>query len=123
MTLRVLVVDDESLARSRLIRLLADCTAPGALLVGEAADATQAMQCVQHQQVDVVLADIHMPGVDGLSLATSLRALPHAPTLVFVTAHDDPAERERGLAAGAQGFISKPVNPQQVLAALRRLLG
>jgi two-component system response regulator AlgR len=71
MTLRVLVVDDEALARSRLIRLLGDCTTPGVLVVGEAADAAQAMQCVQQQQLDVVLADIQMPGVDGLSLAAT----------------------------------------------------
>lgn len=119
MTLRVLVVDDESLARSRLIRLLADCTAPGALLVGEAADATQAMQCVQHQQVDVVLADIHMPGVDGLSLANSLRALPHAPPLVFVTAHAEHALQ--AFEVDAADYLTKPVRLERLQMMLQKV--
>jgi two-component system response regulator AlgR len=89
------------------------------LLVGEAADATQAMQCVQHQQVDVVLADIHMPGVDGLSLATSLRALPHAPTLVFVTAHAEHALQAFEL--DAADYLTKPVRLERLQIMLQKV--
>ena len=119
MTLRVLVVDDETLARSRLIRLLGDCTTPGVLVVGEAADAEQAMQCVQQQQVDVVLADIHMPGVDGLSLAASLRALPHAPALVFVTAYAEHALQAFEL--DAMDYLTKPVRLERLQGMLQKI--
>ena len=89
MTVKVLVVDDESLARTRLCSLLADCTQPSAQVLGEAANAVQAMEFLQHHDVDVVLADIHMPGMDGLSLAQTLRARSHPVAVVFITAYAD----------------------------------
>ncbi len=119
MTLRVLVVDDESLARSRLVRLLAECTAPGALVVGEAADAEQALQCVKYQQVDAVLVDIHMPGVDGLSLATSLHALPQAPVVVFVTAYAEHALQAFEL--DAVDYLTKPVRLERLQLTLQKI--
>jgi len=119
MALRVLIVDDEALARSRLRSLLADCTAPGALVVGEAANAAQAMQCVAHQAVDVVLADIHMPGGDGLSLAQSLRSLPHPPAVVFVTAHAEHALQAFELEA--MDYLTKPVRLERLQASLQKI--
>ncbi|MBA3057085.1 MAG: response regulator, partial [Gammaproteobacteria bacterium] len=61
MTLKVLIVDDEALARARLRTLLGDCTAPAARVEAEAANAAQALAWLQHHQVDVALIDIHMP--------------------------------------------------------------
>ena len=87
MSLRVLIVDDEALARSRLRRLLGECTAPAAEVVGEAANATDALQWLGRERFDLALLDIHMPGADGLKLAQVLRSLPDAPRVVFVTAH------------------------------------
>ncbi len=119
MALRVLIVDDESLARSRLKSLLADCTAPGALVVGEAANVAQALQCVAHQAVDVVLADIHMPGADGLTLAQSLRALPQPPAVVFVTAHTEHALQAFELEA--LDYLTKPVRLERLQASLQKV--
>ena len=119
MALRVLIVDDEALARSRLKSLLADCTAPGALLVGEAANLAQAMQCVAHQAVDVVLADIHMPGGDGLGLAQALRELPTPPAVVFVTAHTEHALQAFELAA--LDYLTKPVRLERLQASLQKV--
>ena len=89
--LKALVVDDETLARARMRTLLSDCKAPTVYCVGEAGNAVQAMEMLQHQVVDVALIDIHMPGADGLMLARSLQSLPQAPALIFVTAHTEHA--------------------------------
>mgnify|MGYP001296146465 CR=1 FL=1 len=69
MALKVLIVDDEALARSRLRTLLGDCTDPRAEVVGEAGNAVAAMEQIQRAPCDLVLLDIHMPGVDGMALA------------------------------------------------------
>ncbi|MCW2312094.1 LytR/AlgR family response regulator transcription factor [Rhodoferax antarcticus] len=119
MALRVLIVDDEALARSRLKSLLADCTAPGALVVGEAANLAQAMLCVAHQAVDLVLADIHMPGGDGLALAQALRALPSPPAVVFVTAHMEHALQAFELEA--LDYLTKPVRLERLQASLQKV--
>ena len=119
MVLRVLIVDDEALARSRLKSLLADCTAPGALLVGEAANVAQALQCVAQQAVDVVLADIHMPGDDGLALAQRLRALPQPPAVVFVTAYTEHALDAFELEA--LDYLTKPVRLERLQASLQKV--
>lgn len=118
MTLRVLVVDDEALARTRLRSLLADCTAPDALVVAEAANAADAVQCVTHQRVDLLLSDIHMPGADGLKLAQALRSLTNPPAVVFVTAFAEHAVQAFELEA--QDYLTKPVRLERLQAALQK---
>jgi len=119
MALRVLIVDDEALARSRLKSLLGDCTAPGALVVGEAATVAQALQCLAHQSVDLVLADIHMPGDNGLLLAQRLRALPQPPAVVFVTAYTEHALEAFELEA--MDYLTKPVRLERLQASLQKV--
>ena len=89
--LRVLLVDDEALSRLRLRSLLADCVDPACVVVGEAVTAPAALHWLTLHQADVVLLDIHMPGMDGLQLAERLRGLPWAPGVIFVTAHAEHA--------------------------------
>lgn len=119
MTLRVLLVDDEPLARARLKTLLADCSNPGARVVGEAACATEAMQLLAHHEADVVLLDIHMPGVDGLALAQHIRALPQPPAVVFVTAYAEHALQAFDL--DAVDYLTKPVRLERLQAALNKV--
>lgn len=119
MVLRVLIVDDEALARSRLKSLLADCSAPGARVVGEAANTAQALQCVSQQAVDLVLADIHMPGEDGLALAQRLRALPQPPALVFVTAYTEHALQ--AFEQAALDYLTKPVRLERLQDSLQKV--
>jgi len=119
MSLRILIVDDEALARARLKSLLADCNTPAATVVGEAANAVDAMRLVTHQAVDAVLADIHMPGADGLTLAQNLRALPHAPAVVFVTAYAEHAVQAFELEA--LDYLTKPVRLERLHAALQKI--
>jgi two-component system response regulator AlgR len=119
MTIRVLVVDDESLARNRLKTLLGDCREPQAQVLGEAANAVQAIDFLQHHEVDAVLADIHMPGADGLMLAQALRQLPHPPAVVFVTAFAEHAVQAFELEA--LGYLTKPVRLGRLQAALQKI--
>ncbi len=119
MPLRVLLVDDEPLARARLRTLLADCSAPAAAVQAEAANAAQAIGCLQRQAFDVALIDIHMPGADGLTLARTLRTLPAAPAIVFVTAHAEHALQAFEL--DAVDYLTKPVRLERLQAALQKV--
>lgn len=116
--LRVLVVDDEALARARLVTLLGDCRNPFALMQAQAAHAVQAMEYLQHQLFDVVLLDIHMPGTDGLALAKVLKALESPPALIFVTAHAEYAVQAFEL--DATDYLTKPVRLERLQAALQK---
>jgi two-component system, LytTR family, response regulator AlgR len=119
MKLTVLVVDDEALARARLRTLLGDCKTPAASVEGEAANATQAIELLRRQQFDVALLDIRMPGADGLTLAQALRALPHPPALVFVTAHAEHAVQAFELEA--VDYLTKPVRLERLQQALQKV--
>jgi two-component system, LytTR family, response regulator AlgR len=119
MSLKVLVVDDETLARSRLRTLLADCAAPNVVVGGEAANAAQAMELLQRVAFDAVLLDIHMPGADGLALARALRSLPQPPAVVFVTAHAEHAVAAFELEA--VDYLTKPVRLERLQVALQKV--
>jgi two-component system, LytTR family, response regulator AlgR len=117
--LRILVVDDEALARLRLRTLVGDCAAPLAVVAAEAADAVQAMSALQHQSFDAVLLDIHMPGMDGMALAKTLAALPRPPAVVFVTAYSGHAVQAFELAA--VDYLTKPVRLERLQQALQKV--
>lgn len=117
--LRVMIVDDEALARSRLRSLVADALAPAAEVVAEAGSAAEALHCLSQGPVDVVLLDIHMPGADGLALARRLREQPEgAPVVVFVTAHAEYALQ--AFEIDAVDYLTKPVRRARLQEALSR---
>ena len=119
MALKVLIVDDEPLARSRLRTLLGDCTEPRAEVVGEAANAVQAMELIPRSGCELVLLDIHMPGVDGIALAGALRDLLTPPAIVFVTAHAEHAVQAFELEA--VDYLTKPVRLERLQQALQKV--
>lgn len=119
MVLKVLIVDDEKLARSRMRTLLGDCAAPQVLVGAEAANATQAMQLIQHEHFDAVLLDVHMPGADGIALARALQALPRRPAVVFVTAHAEHAVQ--AFEIEAVDYLTKPVRLERLQLALQKV--
>ncbi|MDB5963579.1 MAG: transcriptional regulator, LytR/AlgR family [Polaromonas sp.] len=118
MRLKVLLVDDEALARSRLRTLLGDCDAPGADVHGEAANAVQAMTALQREPFDLVLLDIRMPGSDGVSLAQAMAALASPPVVVFVTAHAEHAVQ--AFDVNAADYLTKPVRRERLQQALQK---
>lgn len=119
MTLDVLVVDDEVLARSRLRTLLGDCSGPSARVSAEAGNAVQAMDLLRRQAFHAVLLDIRMPGADGLALAQTLRSLPRPPAVVFVTAHAEHAVAAFELEA--VDYLTKPVRLERLQTALQKV--
>lgn len=114
MALRVLVVDDEALARQRLRDMLAQLTPE--VEVGEAADARSAYARLLSEAWDVVLLDVQMPGMDGLALAQLVRQRSPAPAVVFVTAHAEHALHAFEL--DAVDYLTKPVRLQRLQQAL-----
>jgi two-component system response regulator AlgR len=116
--LRVLVVDDEHLARVRLKTLLADCKRPAVEVAGEASNAVQAMELLQRTRFDVALVDVHMPGADGLALGRSLQSLAYPPALIFVTAHSEHAVQAFELEA--VDYLTKPVRLERLQSALQK---
>jgi two-component system response regulator AlgR len=117
--LKVLIVDDEELARLRMRSLLADCGQPGAEVVGEAGSGAEALHWLSSAEVDLVLLDIQMPGLDGLALADRLRALPSPPKIIFVTAHAGHALK--AFEIDAVDYLTKPVRRARLHEALARV--
>ena len=121
--MKVLIVDDEALARLRLRSLLdalSETTPELAITItAEAADADEALRALRDQAADVVLLDIALPGRDGLRLATALKALPQPPAVVFITAHAEHALQAFELEA--LDYLTKPVRRERLLAALQRV--
>jgi two-component system response regulator AlgR len=118
MALKVLIVDDEALARSRLRALLAECTEPRTDVVGEASNAVQAMEQIQRTQCDLVMLDVHMPGVDGIALANTLREMARPPAVIFVTAYAEHAVHAFELEA--VDYLTKPVRRERLQQALQK---
>lgn len=119
-SLKILIVDDEALARERLRSLLGDIAGQcPTQVVAEAANGLQALECLREQVVDVVLCDIRMPGMDGIELALHLARLAQPPAIIFTTAYDNYAVQAFDL--NAVDYLLKPVRAQRLLAALQKL--
>lgn len=113
--MRVLVVDDEAPARRRLVRQLA--AMPEVTVVGQAADGDEALALVVDTKPELLLLDIHMPRLDGLTLVARHHALP---PVIFVTAYE--AHAVRAFELHAVDYLLKPVRPERLAQALERAL-
>jgi two-component system response regulator AlgR len=114
--MKVLIVDDEPLARARLRRLLDGIA--DVQVVGEADNGERALAAAMHWQPQVVLMDIRMPGMDGLSAARELSQQPAPPAVVFCTAYDDYAVE--AFDTNAIGYLLKPVKQDKLAQALAK---
>ena len=115
--IRVLLVDDQALFRSGL-RLLID-SQPDLEVVGEAGDGAAALVAVAEHDPDVVLMDIRMPGMDGVTATERLAAAGPRPRVLVLTTFDLDEAAARALRAGASGFVLKDARPEFLLAAVR----
>lgn len=113
---RLLIVDDEPLARQRLRDLVGDIG--GYSVVGEAANGVEAMALLQTQQIDIALVDIRMPVMDGIELAQHIRQLSNPPNLIFTTAYDHYALQAFDL--NAIDYLLKPIRAERLTAALSK---
>jgi len=118
--LRVIIVDDEAPARSRIRDLLEDCAATMALQVaGEAASGSELVDLLQRTPADVVLLDIRMPEMDGIEAAQHLQKLPEPPAVIFTTAYDSYALQAFEL--HALDYLVKPIRLRRLHDALTRV--
>lgn len=119
MATRVLIADDQRLVRAGL-RMLCEST-DGVQVVGEAADGAQAVRLAAELTPDVILMDLRMPGVDGITaIGQVLSGRPEAKILVLTT-FDDDDHLYPALAAGAAGFLVKDTDPAELIAAVHRV--
>ena len=114
--MRCMLVDDEPLARERLARMLSE--QDGYELIGQAANAKEALAMVEAERPDLVLLDIAMPGMSGLELATHLNTLATPPAVIFCTAYDEHALA--AFDARAIDYLLKPVRRERLAEALGR---
>ena len=112
--MKILLVDDETLARDRLKRLLEDDTQHE--VVGEAVNGIEAVRICAELQPDLVLLDIRMPGMDGLEAARHFLELDAPPGVIFCTAYEEHAIQAFDLQA--VGYLLKPVRRENLLKAL-----
>jgi two-component system response regulator AlgR len=115
-SLRALVVDDEQPARDRLTALLRELGQVE--VVGEARNATEALQKIEELAPDLLYLDVRMPGMSGLELARHLGSLDDPPAIIFITAHDEHAME--AFEAEAVGYLLKPVRKEKLAAATER---
>jgi DNA-binding NarL/FixJ family response regulator len=113
---RVVLVDDDALVRSGLRMMLAG--AQGIEVVGEADDGRGALAAVDRHRPDVVLMDIRMPQVDGITATRLLRSQPDPPAVVVLTTFDADELILRVLRAGAAGFLLKDTPPAEIVRAI-----
>ncbi|WP_086934202.1 LytR/AlgR family response regulator transcription factor [Agarilytica rhodophyticola] len=113
--MHILIVDDEVLARQRLIKLLAKL---GYDVVSEAENGEQALSAVESLDPDIVFMDVKMPGVDGVEAARSIAELDEPPAIIFCTAYDEYALQ--AIDAQAVGYIVKPVHEEQLSEILQK---
>ncbi len=112
--MKILIVDDEALARERLCGLVAELG--GHEIVGEAANGRQALAQATLLLPDTVLMDIRMPEMDGMEAALHLAALEQPPAVIFTTAYDDHALA--AFEANATDYLLKPIRKEQLERAL-----
>ncbi|GAB3953850.1 response regulator [Kribbella albertanoniae] len=115
--IRVLIVDDEDLVRSGL-RMILD-TADDIEVVGEATDGAAAVEAVRCHDPDVVLMDVRMPGMEGLSALTEINQAAAPPKVIMLTTYDLDDYVHTALRRAAAGFLLKDTSPQDLVTAIR----
>ncbi|WP_173099151.1 response regulator transcription factor [Actinomadura verrucosospora] len=117
--LRVLIVDDDALVRAGLSMMLDGVH--GISVAGEAADGAEVPEAADLHAPDVVLMDLRMPRVDGITATRALRGRDPAPEVIVLTTFDTDENILHALRAGASGFLLKDTPPAQIVEAVRRV--
>jgi two-component system, LytTR family, response regulator AlgR len=114
--MKIIIVDDEPLARSRLLAMITELDAGE--VVGEADNGHDALRLVEQVTPDIVLLDIRMPGMDGIEVARHLAATLRPPAVIFTTAYDSHALA--AIESNAVDYLLKPIRKPRLQAALER---
>jgi CheY-like chemotaxis protein len=113
----ILLVDDDQ----TLLEVLATLLDLEEFRVTTAGDGASALDAVDRQRPDVVVCDVAMPGLDGLEVCRRLKAAPQTASVpvILLTARGGPRDREEGLAAGCDAYLTKPFSPLELIALIR----
>jgi len=114
--MKILIVDDEQLARQRIVDLLSDIDTE--YIIIQAKNGLQALEITEKEEPDIVLMDIRMPGMDGLESATHMSALSPTPAIIFITAFEEHAVK--AFEANAIDCLLKPVRLKRLRQALKK---
>ena len=117
--MRIYIADDSAIVRKRLSTMLADV--PGVELAGKAADAGQAYEEIQRLKPEIVILDLRMPG-NGVALVERVNSLSKRPVVIVLTNYSSPPYRRRSLEAGADYFLDKSTDQEQLLRILYLLI-
>ncbi|MFE0107305.1 response regulator [Streptomyces sp. NPDC059009] len=117
MTVRVMIVDDQAVVRTGFVAIVG--SEPDLEVVAEAADGAHAVELARDVLPDVVLMDIRMPGMDGLTATRLLTSYENGPRVLVLTTFDQDAHVHDALRAGASGFLLKDAQPEELLSGIR----
>ncbi|NVD73770.1 DNA-binding response regulator [Duganella sp. BJB488] len=117
--IRILIADDHAIVRGGLLQLFG--LAGDMVVVAQATNGGQVMECLRTTPCDVVLLDLSMPGISGIELVARIRA--HAPGLpiLVLSMHNEALVVRRALKAGVNGYMTKDGDPETLLLALRKV--
>lgn len=117
MATTVVIADDHHLVRQSVTKAVA--AAEGFEVVGQAGDGEEALRLIQRTRPDLLLVDIAMPKLDGLSLAEAVRENMPDVRIIFLSMHDDDASLRRAVSLGAEGFVTKEASIEELIESLR----
>ena len=117
----ILTVDDSASMRQMVSFTLKEAGYD----VVEAADGEQGLEAAQNNQINLVITDVNMPKMDGITLVKELRALPpyKFTPILLLTTESGTEKKQEGKAAGATGWLVKPFNPDQLLNTIKKVIG
>jgi DNA-binding NarL/FixJ family response regulator len=121
MPITISIVEDHAAVRASMVKILED--APNCKCVGAFSDGEEALHEIPKLKPQVVLMDISLTGMNGVECVRRLANLMELPQIIILTVHEDPESIFNSLAAGAAGYLLKPVRAAQLLAAVKDVYG
>lgn len=115
--LRVLIVDDHPVVRSGLTSMLG--TRPELDILAAASSGTEALAILEHEQVDVLLLDLRMPGVSGIDVLQTLKGRPSSPRTIILSTYEMDEDIYRAVQAGARGYLIKSTSQDEIVDAIK----
>ncbi|MCL2871947.1 MAG: response regulator [Betaproteobacteria bacterium] len=120
--MKLLIVDDSSIIRSRIARIMSDPRLPSLMIVGMARNGAEALELFSQTQPDLVTMDLTMPEMDGVECTESMTHLNADAGILVVSALSDKATAIKALKKGAKGFLYKPFTDEQLVNALLEMM-